>query len=232
LTAGKSTYLSTSITLERDSYINIAVDRGRSGVEMVANWRALGFSAKTASVSASVDNRARGLVTIQADYIVANTAKFVTDVGKPSLNASYVANNTSDSTNGGSNHLAYTIQSATANTTSTTYVSTATQCYAYFTTGPSGYAEVSVYGYLDNDNASGITYLSFDIAPADDLANPVVAASDNRAVINFGTPQGAASTFYLFTGLPNTRYKIKTMQRASTGTAVLYTRSVMVIPIT
>jgi hypothetical protein len=235
LTAGKVSYSSgASLTTEKESYINISVDRARSGVELVAKSALLGgpgFS-KVASLSAHVDKGNRGLVSIQADYIVAPIAKFITDEGDPSLNASYVANNTSNSTGGGTNHLAYTIQSATANTTSTTYVATATQCYAYFTTGPSGYAEVSVYGYLDNDNASGITYLSFDIAPADDLANPVVAASDNRAVINFGTPQGAASTFYLFTGLPNTRYKIKTMQRASAGTAVLYTRSVMVIPIT
>lgn len=222
--------------MQKESFINLSVDKSRTGIELVSytdeSDNGGPISASRASLSVYTDINQNALIGIEADYIIANTVNFVDDLGNLSLNAQYEANNTSDSGGLGTNHLAYTIQSATANTTSTTYVSTATQCYAYFTTGASGYAEVHVYGYLDNDNASGITYFSFDIAPADDLANPVVAASDNRAVINFGTPQGAASTFYLFTGEPNTRYKIKTMQRASAGTAVLYTRSVMVIPIT
>jgi hypothetical protein len=172
------------------------------------------------------------LVGIEAEYIVADAANFVTRDGNPSLNASYIANNTSDSGGVGTNHLAYTVEGTTVTTASTSYAANATQCFAYFTTGPSGYAEVHVYGYLDNDSASGITYLSFEIAPADNLGSPVISASDNRAVINLGTPQGAASTFYLFTGEANTRYKIRTMHRVNTGTGSLYTRSIMVIPIT
>jgi hypothetical protein len=234
LTAGKSRYLYSSapLTMEKESYINISVDRARAGVEMVASSTIIGFFGTSSSVSAYIDKSNRSLVGIKADYIVANTAKFVTDQGDPSLDASYLANNTSDSTSGGTNHLAYTVEGATVTTTSTSYAANATQCFAYFTTGPSGYAEVHVYGYLDNDSASGITYLSFEIAPADNLGSPVVSASDNRAVINLGTPQGAASTFYLFTGDANTRYKIRTMHRVNSGTGSLYTRSIMVIPIT
>ena len=219
--------------MEKESYINISVDRSRTGIELVSSTDLFGISGATASLSVYTDKNQKALVSIEADYIIANTANFVDMNGDPSLNASYITNNTSNSTSAGSNHVAYTVEGTTANTSSTTYSANAVQCFAYFTTGPSGVAEVHVYGYLDNDTATGITYLSFDIAPANDLSTPVVAASDNRAVINFGTPQGAASTFYLFKGSPNTRYKIKTMQRSSTGSkAILYTRSVMVIPIT
>jgi hypothetical protein len=183
-------------------------------------------------VSAYIDKSNRSLVGIKADYIVANTAKFVTDQGDPSLDASYLANNTSNSTGGGTNHLAYTVEGTTVTTTSTSYAANATQCFAYFTTGPSGYAEVHVSGFVDNDGAASTTYLSFEIAPADNLGSPVVSASDNRAVANLGTAQMSASTFYLFTGDANTRYKIRTMHRATSGTGTIFTRSIMVIPIT
>jgi hypothetical protein len=234
LTAGKSRYLLGSIpsTIEKDSYINISVDRARSGVEMVAKSTLIGITGKTASVSASIDKNNRGLVSIQADYIVANTAKFVTDVGKPSLNASYTANNTSNSTNGGTNHLAYTVEGTTINSITSTLYANATQCFAYFTTGPSGYAEVHVSGFIDNDSAAATTYLSFEIAEASNLGSPIVAADDDRAVANLGTAQMSASTFYLFIGSPNTRYKIRTMHRVTSGTGTIFTRSIMVIPIT
>jgi len=234
LTSGSVKYKfgSSGALMEKESYINLSVDRSRTGIELVSTTDLYGISGATASLSVYTDINQTPLVSIESDYIIANTAKFITDEGKPSLNASYIANNTSNSGSTGDNHLAYTVQGTTVTTTSTSYAANATQCFAYFTTGPTGYAEVHVYGYLDNDSASGITYLSFEIAPADDLNNPVISASDNRAVINLGTPQGAASTFYLFTGSANTRYKIRTMHRVNTGTGSLYTRSIMVIPIT
>jgi hypothetical protein len=89
-----------------------------------------------------------------------------------------------------------------------------------------------VSGFLDNDSAAATTYLSFEIAPADDLDNPIIEADDNRAVANLGTAQMSASTFYLFDGSPNTRYRIRTMHRATSGTGTIFTRSIMVIPIT
>ena len=218
--------------VELESYLNLSVNKTRTGAELVAKSDIF-TSDKTASIGVFVDKSGKSLLSIDADYIVANTVNFINEDGDPSLNAHYEGNNTSDSGGLGTNHLAYTVQGTTVTTTSTSYAANATQCFAYFTTGASGWAEVHVYGYLDNDSASGITYLSFEIALASNLASPVVAASDNRAVINLGTPQGAASTFYLFDGLPNTRYKIRTMHRTTTGTTgSLYTRSVMVIPIT
>ena len=236
LTAGKSTYLSTSITLERDSYINIAVDRGRSGVEMVANWRALGFNAKTASVSASVDNRARGLVTIQADYIVANTAKFVTDVGKPSLNASYITNNTNDTTLAGTNHTVYELETTTiTGITDTTFASGSTDCVAYFTTGPSGVVEIHVYADYQNTtvaSGTGLSYVSFQIADVETLTTQI-DSSVNRSVVRSGTLRESGTVFYIYAGSPNTRYRIRTMHRTTTGTTFsVFRRSIMVIPIT
>lgn len=234
LTSGAVRYAfgASGALMEKESYINVAVDRSRTGIELVSTTDLFGVSGATASLSVYTDINQNALVGIEADYIIANTVHFVDGDGNLSLNAHYEANNTSDSTLLGNNHLAYSIEGTTVTTTNTSYNANATQCFAYFTTGPTGYAEVHVYGYLDNDSASGITYLSFEIALASDLTTPVVAASDNRAVINLGTPQGAASTFYLFTGLANTRYRIRTMHRTNTGTASLYTRSVMVIPIT
>lgn len=233
ITAGKSTYLSGSSYVSHESYINLSVDRSRSGIELVSSSDYVGFYGNTASLSVYTDKGARAIVGIQADYIIADTAKFITNTGNPSLNASYITNNTNNSKNTGTNHLAYTIETSTVGSiTSTSYAQGTTPCYAYFTTGPSGVAEIHVYGYLDNDTTTAITYLSFEIAPASDINTPVVSASDNRAVINLGTNQSAASVFYLFVGSPNTRYKIKTMHRVNAGTGTLNTRSVMAIPIT
>ena len=240
ITSGKTRYsFGVSSLAEKQSYINVSVDRARTGVELVASSVVTG-AGKLASVSAHIDISGRSLVSLQSDRIIARSsgtggsdvARFETPAGAPALHASYIANNTSNSTSGGSNHLAYTVEGTTVTTTSASYAANATQCFAYFTTGPSGYAEVHVSGFVDNDGAASTTYLSFEIAEASNLGSPVVAADDDRAVANLGTAQMSASTFYLFTGLPNTRYKIRTMHRATSGTGTIFTRSVMVIPIT
>lgn len=245
VTSGKVQYIRGSSTRTMQSYLNVATDRDRTGAELVAVKKTTGGLTieKSASVSSYIDSFGYSLIGIQADYIVARAtggigsvdiAKFVTTTGEPALHAAYQINNTSNSTSGGTNHLAYTLEGTTATTTSTTYVANTVQCYAYFTTGPSGYAEINVYGYIDSSDASGITYLSFEIAPASDLNTPVVSASDNRAVINLGTNQSAASVFYLFSGDPWTRYKVRTMMRTNNAsyTASAYTRTVMAVPIT
>jgi hypothetical protein len=218
--------------VELESYLNLSVNKTRTGAELVAKSDIF-TSDKTASIGVFVDKSGKSLLSIDADYIVANTVNFVNEDGDPSLNAHYEGNNTSDSGGLGTNHLAYTVEGTTINSiTSTSYAANATQCYAYFTTGASGWAEVHVSGFLDNDSAAATTYLSFEIAQANSLGSPIVAADDDRAVANLGTAQMSASTFYLFDGSPNTRYKIRTMHRVTSGTGAIFTRSVMVIPIT
>lgn len=238
LTAGTSRYLlgSTPLTVERDSYINISVDRARSGVEMVANYDVFGFASKTASVSASIDKNSRSLVSILADFIVADTAKFVTSLGKPSLNASYVINNTNDSTSGGANHIAYEVETTTiTGITDTTFVSGSPECAAFFTTGPSGVVEIHVYADYQNTavtSGTGLSYVSFRITNLADTIT-IFDSSLNRSVIRSGTLRESGTVFYVWDGSPNTRYKIKTMHRTTTNaTLSIFRRSIMVIPIT
>jgi hypothetical protein len=235
LTAGKSRYLfgSTPLTVEIESYINISVDRARAGVEMVAKDTVIGFAGKVSSVSAYIDKSSRSLVGIQADYIVANTAKFITDLGKPSLNASYVTNNTSDSTSGGTNHIVYELETTDETSiTSDTFAAGSTPCIAYFTTGPSGVAEIHVYGDYQNTSGTGLSFVSFQIADAETLTT-IIDATTSRSIIRSGSLRESGTVFYVFTGSANTRYRIRTMHRTTSGTTLsIFNRSIMVIPIT
>jgi hypothetical protein len=175
-------------------------------------------------------------VGIEADYIVANNATFVTVDGDPSLNASYETNNTNNSTLGGRNHVLYELDTTTmTGITDTTFNTGSTDCVAYFTTGPSGVVEVHVYADYQNTtvaSGTGLSYVSFQIADVQTLTTQI-DASVNRSTIRSGTLRESSTVFYVFDGEPNTRYRIRTMHRTTTGTTFsVFRRSIMVIPIT
>lgn len=241
ITAGKVSYLSgVSTTITKQSYINVAVDRDRAGIELVAST-SNGVVGRTAAISAYLDKSSRGLVNIQSDYIIARSsdtgnvdaARFITPSGDPALHASYIVNNTSDSVSGGSNHIVYELETTSVTgITSETFAAGGTACIAYFTTGPSGVVEIHVWGDLENTSGTGLSFLSFQITDPTGSTTEV-AASVNRSVVNSGSDRSSSSVFYLFAGTENTRYRIRTMHRTTSGTTLsVLKRAIMVIPIT
>lgn len=226
--------------MQKESFINLSVDRSRTGIELVAytdesdGGGPIGSS--RASLSVYTDINQTALVGIEADYIVANNATFVTVDGDPSLNASYETNNTNNSTLGGRNHVLYELDTTTmTGITDTTFNTGSTDCVAYFTTGPSGVVEVHVYADYQNTtvaSGTGLSYVSFQIADVQTLTTQI-DASVNRSTIRSGTLRESSTVFYVFYGEPNTRYRIRTMHRTTTGTTFsVFRRSIMVIPIT
>ena len=247
ITSGKVQYIRGSSTRTMQSYLNVATDRDRTGAELVAVKKTIGGLTieKAASVSSYIDSSGYSLIGIQADYIVARAtggigsidiAKFVTTTGEPALHAAYVANNTSDSTSGGANHIVYELETTDiTGVTSETFAEGATPCVAYFTTGPSGVAEIHVYADYENTtvaSGTGLSFVSFQIADAATLTT-VVDSTTSRSIIRSGTLRESGTIFYIFTGDPSTRYRIRTMHRTTTGaTMAIRNRSIMVIPIT
>ena len=243
VTSGKIEYILGASTVKMQSYLNVSTNLDRTGSELVAVKRVIGgiTTEKVASLSSYIDSSGRSLIGLQSDYIVARSsgfggsdvAKFVTPTGAPALHAAYVTNNTSDTTLAGTNHIVYELETTdVTGITSDTFAEGSTPCLAYFTTGPSGVAEIHVYGDYENTTSTGLSFLSFQIADAATLTT-VIDASTNRSVIRSGSLRESGTVFYVFTGTANTRYRIRTMHRTTTGTTLaIRNRSIMVIPIT
>lgn len=244
ITSGKTRYsFGVSSLAEKQSYINVSVDRARTGVELVASSVVTG-AGKLASVSAHIDIKGRSLVSLQSDRIIARSsgtggsdvARFETPTGAPALHASYVTNNTSNTTSGGANHIVYALETTTITSiTDTTFDPGSTECVAYFTTGPSGVAEIHVYADYQNTtvaSGTGLSYVSFQIVDVQTLTTQI-DASVGRSAIRSGTLRESSTVFYVYTGTPNTRYRIRTMHRTTAGTTFsIFRRSIMVIPVT
>lgn len=246
VTSGKVEYIRGASTTKMQSYLNVSTNLDRTGVELVAVKRVIGgiTTEKVASLSPYIDSSGRSLIGLQSDYIIARSsgfggsdvAKFVTPTGTPALHAAYVTNNTSDSTSGGTNHIVYELETTDiTGVTSETFAEGATPCAAYFTTGPSGVAEIHVYADYENTtvaSGTGLSFVSFQIADAATLTT-VVDSTTSRSIIRSGTLRESGTIFYIFTGDPSTRYRIRTMHRTTTGaTMAIRNRSIMVIPIT
>jgi hypothetical protein len=243
VTSGKVEYIRGASTIKMQSYLNVSTNLDRTGSELVAVKRVIGglTTEKVASISSYIDSSGRSLVGLQSDYIIARSsgfggsdiAKFVTPTGSPALHAAYVTNNTSDSTSGGTNHIVYELETTTiTGITDTTFDSGSTECVAYFTTGPSGVVEIHVYADYQNTTSTGLSYVSFQIADVQTLTTQI-DSSINRSAIRSGSLRESGTVFYVFDGDPNTRYRIRTMHRTTTGTTFsIFRRSIMVIPIT
>jgi len=246
VTSGKVEYIRGASTIKMQSYLNVSTNLDRTGSELVAVKRVISglTTEKVASISSYIDSSGRSLIGLQSDYIIARSsgfggsdiAKFVTPTGSPALHAAYVTNNTSDSTSGGTNHVVYELETTTITSiTDTTFDPGSTECVAYFTTGPSGVAEIHVYADYQNTavaSGTGLSYVSFQIADVQTLTTQI-DASVGRSAIRSGTLRESSTVFYVYTGTPNTRYRIRTMHRTTTGTTFsVFRRSIMVIPIT
>jgi hypothetical protein len=246
VTSGKVEYIRGASTIKMQSYLNVSTNLDRTGSELVAVKRVIGglTTEKVASISSYIDSSGRSLVGLQSDYIIARSsgfggsdvAKFVTPTGSPALHAAYVTNNTNDSTSSGKNHIVYELETTTiTGMTDTTFDPGSTECVAYFTTGPSGVVEIHVYADYQNTavaSGTGLSYVSFQIADVQTLTTQI-DSSVNRSAIRSGTLRESSTVFYVYAGNPNTRYKIRTMHRTTTGTTFsIFRRSIMVIPIT
>ena len=246
VTSGKVQYISGSSTIKNQSYLNVSTNLGRTGAELVSVRNVTGLINfdRIASISSHVDSSGRSLIGLQSDYIVARSsgyngadiAKFVTPTGSPALHAAYVTNNTNDSTSGGTNHIVYELETADeTGITSETFAAGSTPCIAYFTTGPSGVVEIHVYADYQNTSVAsgtGLSFVSFQIADAATLTTQIDATT-SRSIIRSGTLRESGTVFYIYAGSPNTRYRIRTMHRTTTGaTLSIFNRSIMVIPIT
>lgn len=247
LTSGEVEYRfgSSGNLMEKESFINLSVDKSRTGIELVSSnqesevdiaGNKTSIDSSRASLSVYTDINRNALIGIEADYIVANNVHFVDVDGNPSLDAHYETNNTNDSTLLGSNHVVYELDTTTiTGITDTTFASGSTDCVAYFTTGSSGVVEIHVYADYQNTtvaSGTGLTYVSFQIADVETLTTQI-DASVNRSAIRSGTLRESSTVFYVYAGTPNTRYRIRTMHRTTTGTTFsIFRRSIMVIPIT
>lgn len=245
LTSGQVRYSYNNLEYTQlESYVNLAVDKNRSGIELVSRKdilyanSAVVSSSGPASLAVYVDGSGFPIIQLSSSYILADTAVVRSTTGGPSLNASYVTNNTSNSTSGGSNHVLYTYEATNITTNSSTYSANATSCVGYFTAPPSGVVHVVAGGLAISNNASYAAWVSFEIYDTSS-STVVISPSDDRAFVAREAFDGG-SISYIFTGTPGTRYRIRTMEKVantsgSTGsnaTATIYTRNLTVLPIT
>lgn len=87
-----------------------------------------------------------------------------------------------------------------------------------FTTGKSGMFAVVVSARITNGGATTISYVAPQLSGA-----VTESASDNKALIGYGTAFAGASQVYFYDGTPNTSCTVAMYSKNSTGTTTLTT---------